>query len=177
MTRTRAEFPSESAEAGQAGRVVSHFGLAVEVLGADDERRRIRLKRGSPSLVVGDRVRVSAAGTLLLPRDTVLQRRDSRGRCRVVAANLDMLGITIAAKPASPAGYVDCAIVAARAAGIEPVLVVNKCDQPGSRALSAEVHEVYALGGDSAGIPVFAVSALDGRGLDELRSFLAAAFP
>ncbi len=169
VTRAGTERSSDSTDAAQAGRVVAHYGLAVEVLVEDGERRRIRVARGAPSLVVGDRVRVSPAGAALLPRDTVLQRRDARGRSRVIAANLNVLGISIAAQPAAPTGYVDCAIVAARAAGIEPVLVVNKCDQPDSRELFARIRDEYA----AAGIPVFAVSALDGRGLDELRSFLA----
>ena len=121
VTRTGTQLSSDSTDAAQLGRVVGHFGLAVEVLVADGERRRIRVTRGAPSLVVGDRVRVSSAGPVLLPRDTVLQRRDARGRSRVIAANLNVLGISIAAQPAAPAGYVDCAIVAARAAGIDPV--------------------------------------------------------
>ena len=171
VTRTGTQLSSDSTDAAQLGRVVGHFGLAVEVLVADGERRRIRVARGAPSLVVGDRVRVSSAGPVLLPRDTVLQRRDARGRSRVIAANLNVLGISIAAQPAAPAGYVDCAIVAARAAGIDPVLVVNKCDQLDSRELFARIRDEYA----AAGIRVFAVSALDGRGLDELRTFLAVA--
>jgi ribosome biogenesis GTPase len=46
---------------------------------------------------------------------------------------------------------------------------VNKCDEPDSRELSVRVSDEYA----AAGIPVFAVSASDGRGLDALRAFLA----
>ncbi len=163
------QLPSDSTATGPVGRVVAHFGLEVEVLLAGGERRRIRPTHGAPGLVVGDRVQVSAAGPVLLPRDSVLQRRDARGRNRVIAANLDVLGISTAARPAAPSGYLDCAIVAARAAGIEPVLVVNKCDEPGSRELSVRVSDEYA----AAGIPVFAVSASDGRGLDALRAFLA----
>jgi ribosome biogenesis GTPase len=91
----------------------------------------------------------------------------------VIAANLDLLGIAIAGRPAAPGGYVDSAIVAARAAGIEPVLVVNKCDQSDSRELYCRMRDEYAGSGGAPGIAVLAVSALDGRGQGELRALLA----
>ncbi len=153
------------------GVVIGHFGLDVEVALDDGERRRVRVRRSRSPLVVGDRVRLSARGAEPLPRRTVLARRDARDRTRAVAANLDALGVTIAAQPPPPRGYVDRGIVAARAAGIDPFLVVNKCDEQDSRLLADRVRATYA--GGPFGLPVFAVSATSGLGLDALRAFLA----
>ena len=96
--------------------VVGHFGLDVEVLLEGGERRRIRARSSRDPLVVGDRVKISEAGAELQPRKTVLARRDARNRTRAIAANLDVLGVTIASHPPAPRGYVDRAIVAGRAA-------------------------------------------------------------
>ena len=149
---------------GPEGLVLSHFGVAVEVLFGDGERRMVRVKRNSGH-VVGDRVQVAGEVLARLPRDTELRRRDARGGIHLVAANLDVLGIVVA--PLSPAGFIDRAIVAARAAGLEPFVVVNKCDLPESQPLAVELGNTYA-----GVVPVFALSAARGEGLEPLREFL-----
>ncbi len=125
----------------------------------------VRVKRNSGH-VVGDAVRVQ--GDLLTRgvRNTELRRRDARGGLHLVAANLDVLGIVIA--PHAPDGFIDRAIVAARAAGLRPFIVVNKCDLPGSEELVAAVERTYA-----ASVPVFPLSALTREGLAALKAFLA----
>ncbi len=151
------------------GLVVGHFGLDVEVDLPDGQRRRVRVQREEP-VVVGDRVRITARGAVPEPRDTVLARRDQRDRVRAIAANLDLLGITLASRPPAPSGYLDRAIVAARAAGIRPFVVVNKCDLHESRELFEQLRDDPAL--RDAEIDVAAVSAQSGEGLDAIRSRL-----
>lgn len=146
------------------GVVVSHFGIAVEVLFPDGERRTVRVKRNSGH-VVGDRVRVRGEVLERLPRATELRRRDARGGIHLVAANLDVLGVVVA--PMSPAGFVDRAVVGARAAGLAPFLVANKCDLAQGRALALALEAVYGRV-----LPFFAVSAATGEGLAALRDFL-----
>ncbi len=157
----------------QSGLVIGHFGLDIEVALDSGACRRVRVRRGAPPLVVGDRVKVSARGAEALPRKTVLARRDARERTRPIAANLDVLGITVAARPPAPRGYVDRAVVAARAADIDPFLVVNKCDLDDSRELASRARDEFAR--VDGGIPVYPVSAASGEGLDALRSFLCGA--
>ena len=153
--------------------VIGHFGLDIEVALEDGERRRIRARTSSEPLVVGDRVKLSQRGAELQPRETVLARRDARDRTRVIAANLDVLGVTLAAQPPAPRGYVERMVVASRAAQIEPFLVVNKCDLEASRVLSEQLCARFAA---SAGrVSVLAVSALTGVGLDDIRSHLSGA--
>jgi ribosome biogenesis GTPase len=146
--------------------VIAHFGRDVEVALAGGERRRVRVPRGE-SLVVGDAVSLLGQGLERRPRRTVLARRDARQRTRVIAANLDALGIVISSAPPAPRGYVDRAIAAARAAGVEPFVVVNKCDLPESARLAEAARDAYAR--SRSPIPVFAVSAKTGEGLDGLR--------
>lgn len=146
------------------GLILSHYGVAVEVLFADGERRMVRVKRNSGH-VVGDRVQVREEVLTRLARRTELRRRDARGGVHLLAANLDVLGIVVA--PLSPAGFIDRAVVAARAAGLEPFVVANKCDLPEALALSAALRETYA-----GAVPVFALSAALGEGLEPLRDFL-----
>jgi len=159
----------------ETGVVVGHFGLDVEVALEGGGRRRIRVRPGADPVVVGDGVRVSPQKLQdleLLPRRTVLARRDARDRTRAIAANLDVVGVIVAARPPTPRGFVDRTIVAARSAGMLPFVVVNKCDEPDSRALAESLRTDPAL--RLGGIPVFAVSAATGAGLGELRSFFAA---
>ena len=151
-------------ERSGAGLILSHYGVAVEVQFGDGERRMVRVKRNSGH-VVGDRVQVEEEVLRRLPRTTELRRRDARGGIHLVAANLDVLGIVVA--PMSPAGFIDRAIVGARAAGLIPFVVVNKCDLPQAGPLAAELRNTYA-----GAVPVFALSAARGEGLEPLRDFL-----
>jgi len=145
------------------GLILSHFGVAVEVLFGSGQRSMVRVKRNSGH-VVGDRVRVAGEVLERLPRTTELRRRDARGAIHLVAANLDVLGIVVA--PMSPAGFVDRAIVAARAAGLRPFLVFNKCDLVQAMSLAEALGGVYA-----EVLPCFVLSAVSGAGLEALREF------
>lgn len=158
------------------GVVTAHFGLDVEVALESGERRRIRVRPGGDPLVVGDRVRICEREAELQPRRTVLARRDARGRTRAIAANLDVLGVTIASRPPAPRGYADRAIVAARAARIEPFLVVNKCDLEESAKLALAMQLRFSSSssaGAGGGVPVFSVSAHTGEGLDAIRQHVS----
>lgn len=147
-----------------AGLIVSHLGVAVEVLFHNGERRIVRVKRNSAH-VVGDAVRVADEVLERLPRKTELRRRDARGGIHLVAANLDVLGIVVT--PGTPSGFLDRAIVAARAASLSPFIVFNKCDLPEARSQSAALSVVYA-----EVVPFFVLSAATGEGLEPLCAFL-----
>lgn len=149
------------------GVVVSHLGVAVDVELTDGTRRRARVARKS-GIVVGDDVVVEGERALMLDRRTALLRRSPGGGVHVVAANLDILGVVAAVDPPARAGLVDRAAVAARSAGIEPFLVINKVDLDG--AADVVVHTSARVAGD---LQVFAVSAVSGEGTEALAAFIA----
>lgn len=146
------------------GLIVAHHGISVEVLFEDGDRCMVRVKRNSGH-VVGDGVTVIGEILKRLPRRTELRRRDARGGIHLVAANLDVLGIVVA--PLSPAGFIDRAIVAARAALLDAFVVVNKCDLAPAAELAGSLTETYA-----GSIPLFPISAKLRTGLEPLLEYL-----
>ncbi len=97
-----------------------------------------KMLRGEHSpLCIGDRVRFvtpelgDSSITAILPRENQLERSDSHNQVlvHVFAANIDLLVIVSAlAEPELKTGLIDRYLVIAHAAGIEPVIVLNKCD-------------------------------------------------
>lgn len=159
--------PSDSSNPflAREGMIIAHRGVAVDVVWDDGERGAVRVKRRSGH-VVGDRVKVTGEVLEQLPRQTELRRRDAHGGIHLVGANLDVLGIVVAPMPLPP-GFTDRAIVSARAADLQPFIIINKCD------LAASAEQVRSLGATyTDAVPVFTVSATRGIGLIPLREFL-----
>ena len=162
-------------EEGEEGLIVAHYGISVEVsFAADNSRRMIRVKRNSGH-VVGDRVLIRDEILARLERKSELSRMDARGNVHLVGANLDILGIVVSCEPLPPPGFIDRAVVAARASAMQPSLIINKEDLPGNASYRAEVLAIY---GDS--LTTLSLSAASGSGLAQLgtifRSGLRAIF-
>ena len=77
-----------------------------------------------------------------------------------------VLGIVVA--PQSPGGFLDRAIVAARSAGLQPFVVVNKCDLDGTQELLAELTGVYG-----SSVPIFPISAALRSGFAPLEEYFS----
>jgi len=151
----------------RSGVLTAHLGVAVQVRFDDNHQSEIiRVKRNSGH-VVGDRVSVKEEILTRLKRISELNRMDARGGRHTVGANLDTLCIVAACEPAPPPGFIDRAIVAAVTAGLQPVLLINKCDLPGS-----EEYEIQLYGTYTDSLPVYTLSAVSGIGLDRLRCYL-----
>jgi ribosome biogenesis GTPase len=159
--------PRVSVEDGEPGQVVAHHGVAVLVRLESGVEQQVWLVPEQRA-VVGDRVRVAGLKLEVLPAYGVLRRRDPRGRERTIAVNLDTLAIVVAPEPREPPGYIDRGIVIARAAGIEPRIVVNKLDLPGGRELADRLEEIYA-----ASCVIHRVCAETGEGLESIREVMA----
>ena len=159
------------------GTVITVLRGAIEVVQAD-RLQRLRLSGANAhrelALAVGDRVTFDPAKGLLvdvLPRRTQLARLRSFGRPRpqVIAANVDRLAIvTSVASPPFRSGAVDRFMLAAHAGGHESLLVVKNLARLGDHAELDEAIRAYARI-----VPLFPVSAAQGRGLAELREALA----
>lgn len=148
------------------GIIVAHYGVAVEVMFTQDNTRSvIRVKRNSGH-VVGDRVVIKEDVLSRLERNSELSRMDARGGKHLVGANLDVLCIVVCCEPLPPPGFIDRAIVSARAASLRPVLLVNKSDLPCFADYNALIQTTYQ---DS--VQIFTMSAEDGTGLAPLSNF------
>jgi ribosome biogenesis GTPase len=148
------------------GTIIGHYGVAVEVQFEDTSRQMVRVKRNSGH-VVGDTVRVDGEILYRLERTSELCRMDARGGIHVVGANLDVLCVVATCEPLPPPGFIDRAIVSARAAGLIPLLVLNKSDL----ACFSDYHALIAPLYENA-VRVFVLSAETGQGFDSLRGFL-----
>ncbi len=151
------------AGSGEEGLLVAHYGVAVEVVfAASGVRRMIRVKRSSGH-VVGDRVTIRDDILTRLPRKSERSRMDARGGVHIVGANLDILGIVVSCEPLPPPGFIDRAVVAARAAGIQAVLIINKEDLLCAPAYRAAIQQIYR-----ESLTMVSLSAITGTGLSQL---------
>jgi ribosome biogenesis GTPase len=164
-------------ENAQDGMVLAVDRGRFEVLVGDVEVTAMKARElGRKSIVVGDRVgvvgEVSSAPDALVrivrldERDTVLRRTadDNDPHERVIVANADQLVIVSSlADPEPSYGFIDRCVVAALAAGVEPLLCLTKSDL----APPDPVIERYAP------LDVPAVVTHRGGSLDELRGHLA----
>jgi ribosome biogenesis GTPase len=165
----RVEEPpgAEEIASGEAGRVVAHHGVAVLVRFDAGGERQVWLTPNQRA-VAGDRVVVVKDRLVVANPHGILRRMDARVRERTIASNLDILGIVIAPEPREPPGYIDRGFVIARAAGIDPLLILNKLDQDGARELADKLLEIYG-----ASSPVLRVSAMTGEGTPAILETLA----
>lgn len=120
----------------QQGLVISAHGRHC-VVEAPNGQRTLCHPRGKKSqAVVGDLVQWQATGDegiveQLLPRRNLLYRQDEL-RTKSFAANIDLVLMCIAAEPEFSEQQLTRALIAARAEGIEALILLNKQDvQPG----------------------------------------------
>nr|WP_314272147.1 ribosome small subunit-dependent GTPase A [uncultured Kingella sp.] len=92
----------------------------------------------------------------LLPRQSLLYRQDA-WKSKLIAANATQLFIVTAAVPSPSEALLQRALIAAEAAVIRPVILLNKTDLPETAAL-AETLAFY----ETLGYPVITQSALAG---------------
>jgi len=103
-------------------------------------------------IVVGDRVQCAPDQDLHVietvePRRNLLFRADA-ARTKPLASNLDQLAIVFAAQPPAQPEFAWRALLAARAAGIEALAILNKIDLagPAAQAAQAALRELAQLG-------------------------------
>jgi ribosome biogenesis GTPase len=130
-----------SPQAGlEKGLVVAGFGRHVLVETADGKRVICHPRGKKGQALVGDKVRWLPSedeGTIekIDERSNVFYRQDEL-RTKSFAANLDQILILIAAEPEFSESQLTRALIAAQAAGITPIIALNKSDltEPFGRA-------------------------------------------
>jgi ribosome biogenesis GTPase len=127
------------------------------------------------SIVCGDRVRCEldrahdeVLAVEVLPRKSLLARANLRGESEPVVANITQLVVVVAPLPQPDFFIVDRYLCAATAAGIRGAVAVNKSDLEANKIAQEELDAYSA-----AGYAHVTCSAVDGRGLTELRTLLA----
>ncbi|MEO5341689.1 MAG: ribosome small subunit-dependent GTPase A [Magnetococcus sp. MYC-9] len=159
----------------EEGLVIAHFGLNVEVEDCNGARFRCAVRKsatGEP--VCGDRVlwmrAVNDQGIInrIQPRSSLLQRPLSAQRLQIIAANVERIFVVFAATDAN-IGLLDRYLVAAGAAGIEAVIVVNKMDLVVDRVEVMASFAHYAR----MGYRLLFTSTLEQTGLEALAQELA----
>lgn len=146
---------SAAAPAAAHGRVVARFGRRYLVAldpgpGVPAGAEADAVARGRrQDIVVGDRVACTRAIDVLVidaieRRKSLLFRADA-SRVKPLAANVDQVAIVFAAQPVPQPEFAWRALVAARAAGIGAMAVLNKIDLPSEDAL-AQLGQIARLG-------------------------------
>jgi ribosome biogenesis GTPase len=137
--------------AGPVARVTAAFGRHYLVETADGTAREATRRGKRGDVVVGDEV-VLRTGTnahpvieSLRPRRSVLMRADG-AREKTLAANIDQVAVVFAAQPAFNIEFLWRALLAARCAGVEGLLILNKADLPDLAAARKTLDRMRSLG-------------------------------
>ncbi len=152
------------------GRVLSGVGGFYTVLTEEGQRYTLRaqgkLRRQRMTPMVGDQVRFQPGeGDQHGWLEAIMPRRNQLIRPPV--ANIDRIAIVVSAGTPEPdLMLVDRMLIFARMNEIEPLIVINKCDEDGGMA--AEIAGQYA----GIGVQTYRTCAATGEGLEELRSAL-----
>lgn len=80
-----------------------------------------------------------------LPRSSLLYRQDE-WKTKVIAANVSRILFVIAAVPSPSEELLNRCLIAAEAADIDPVILINKADLPETTALISKLQPYAALG-------------------------------
>ena len=152
--------------------VVRHRGEVV-VEDANGESWQGLLRGRRTSALTGDEVvfTIEPDGTAViesvLPRRTLLERMDSKGRPEGVAANVSLLAIVVAPEPAPDWQLVDRYLAAAALMQIDAALVVNKHDLGNGGEIDGHGQSYSKLG-----YTICRTSTREGMGLVELAALL-----
>lgn len=167
-------------------KILPSQGKAEEVVdGRLRGNYRLRGNKQTNPVAVGDYVEYEMLGDGTAVISEVRDRRNYIVRratklskqTHVIAANIDRLCIVATlGLPRTSTGFIDRLLVTAEAYHIPACILFNKCDlygAPGEEASLWDIHNDLKEMYEAAGYPVFAVSALRGDGIEELRSLLA----
>ncbi|MCB1616793.1 MAG: small ribosomal subunit biogenesis GTPase RsgA [Pseudomonadales bacterium] len=162
----------------QNGLVIAHYGnsVAVESETHPVTTKRCHVRANIENLVTGDRVVWQDSDSLGVvvarhERKSILARPDNYHNLKPVAANIDNIIVVFSPLPVPHQELLDRYLVAAEAARIQPVLLLNKTDLLDKSNLQ-EINALIELY-RSIGYPVLQCSALDGFGIADLKNFLS----
>jgi ribosome biogenesis GTPase len=155
--------------------IVESFGRHVLIENTAFERKPAVLFGKRLQVVCGDKVKVRGSPQTAelqvvasLPRRSLFSRTDTRGRSEPLAANLTLVAAMMSAEPPCDPYIIDRYLAGATYAGVRGMIIVNKADLQIEGEFKDSVADFVR-----AGFPLLQVSAVQGTGLQELRSVLA----
>ena len=154
----------------ETAQIIASYGRRYIVRTPDGRTYEASTRRKRVDFACGDRVRISpingeqAVIEDYLPRESLLYRQDA-WKTKLIAANVTRLLIVTAAVPGPSEILLQRALLAAEAAGIGAVIVLNKADLPETAAWREKLSFYETLG-----YPVIETNALENA--DSLRPVL-----
>ena len=165
--RFAALFSSVACGDAAPGRVVRHDGRAVSVATRFGVVQ-LSVRRSVAPLTVGDWVIIDGDVIVdVLPRTSLLRRRDPGGGEQLLAANVDVVAMVVGADRPIKAGRLYRTRTQIWDAGATPLVVLTKIDL--LESVDASIERVNAI---DPLLDVVAVCSLRGDGLEELRERL-----
>lgn len=154
-------------------RVIATAGSRCVVASGSDEPVSISQRRNRAWVLCGDAVRLEAGVVAeIAPRSSTFYRADRYGEKQPIAANVALALIVVAREPAPTRDLIARYVIACADCGVEPLLVVNKCDLFNDDAdYRRWLREETAAA--QIGVPVLGVSAHQPATLDALRARLS----
>lgn len=154
----------------QTAQIITSYGRRYIVRTDDGHCYDATTRKKRVDFACGDHVRIQilnheqAVIEDFLPRQSLLYRQDA-WKSKLIAANVSQLVIVIAGSPAPSEMLLQRALIAAEAAEIKAIIVLNKSDLPESQALRKKLSFYETLG-----YPVYSVCALND--VESLRTLL-----
>ena len=165
-------------EKNQHGLVITSFGKRVLIENEQQEQFSCAIRQGLGKLVAGDQVlwqevpnTKEGVVTQLLPRHHELSRPGFRGQKRMVAANIDFIGIVTPVVPGIHPDMIDRYLVGAAQLDIPAIIILNKVDLLESEDDWEAVAELLTPY-DEMDIPLIPASTVSQQGLEELQVFM-----
>ena len=135
----------------ETAQIITSYGRRYIVRTANQQTYEASTRSKRTDYACGDFVNIQiindeqAVIESVLPRQSLLYRQDA-WKSKLIAANVTQLLIVIAAEPSPSEALLQRALIAAEAAHIRPVIVLNKADLPGTAALQEKLSFYEKLG-------------------------------
>lgn len=163
----------------QPGLVITNFGKRLLVESENGELFNCAVRQHLGKLVAGDRVTWQtdiepSTGVVVAveERSQTLSRPGFRGQTRMVAANIDWLGVVAPIEPGIHPDMIDRYLVAAHQLDLPVVLLINKVDLIETDEQWEAIAELL-IPYDEMEIDILPVSTETQEGMDDLRDLLS----
>lgn len=160
----------------QPGLVITNFGKRILVESAEGDIYNCSVRQHLGKLVAGDEVTWQAGmedktgvATSVKPRRHELSRPGFRGQTRMVAANIDCIGLVAAVEPGIHPDMIDRYLVAGHQLNLPMFIILNKIDLIESDEQWEAIAELL-LPYTEMDIEILPVSSVSRVGLDELEA-------